>query len=839
MKIKERKEKEKNNIDDYDNDLCLHYIKIDNKNKIEEIEEDDINRKLMELVNSTYVDKDNEVGEEINKCFYNFLPDNKDGDVLKANFSLSQKIIEGVGKEQIKKLHAEYMTTIMNSKINTEFVLTKDINEKLAVILSEIYHKIKKAKKINENEELMKHIMEKNFSGILELYKDKKENNKHLSFIVENPDDNNNSVLLSREGNRISRVINNSNALNRTVLFDDSACNRYCFREIKNILQIPLEILILRERFENIKKLKLILKGNININNDLLLLDQKDKMNNNFILFNIQWLFPHLLEIELDLTNEYILKDEILSINNKYNQFLKKTKKNKVRTNLQSEYKKRVYDIHKKTVFNENNKFDDFEIVSGSFSIVSSVKENKDEEIKKQENFIKKYMSSLEMIIIYWYFISNLKNITNINCTIPMNLEDKIIYMLKEKKIYLFEFNLLSNIKSDTLLNITLDFNSLDNKMFSQILSFLVKCQKMRSCHLSFFPPEEYFDPHFLLNLLLSSDKMKNEHYIKDIRIDESIDVFLLRKLSEFFEMNMMTFFVYFINNTKLIELSLIFDIPGILNKIDNYELIIIKLILNLLIHIDKTSNTMISLNSLSIIADNLSFDNRKNPFLNHFFENINIFRRKDLNFKKLTFKVKMSKIPNIYRIIPYHVTYLSIGSFDMETLEYFVEYITSIEFNTHSEIKSLQITLGNTIINIEECFDLLEKLLVESPRTLEEIYIYTNLVTNYTYIKKLLEKTNYNRIENIFIQFNEKSLEDKDLKKKYGKNIKLQDNKDKNFMDLYYVKRDEIKKQKILKIMYNIGKKYNPNFMDYYIFLEIEKFLGEKDKKKNIIQYK
>jgi hypothetical protein len=81
--------------------------------------------------------------------------------------------------------------------------------------------------------------------------------------------------------------------------------------------------------------------------------------------------------------------------------------------------------------------------------------------------------------------------------------------------------------------------------------------------------------------------------------------------------------------------------------------------------------------------------------------------------------------------------------------------------------------------------------------------------------------------------------LEDKDLKKKYGKNIKLQDNKDKNFMDLYYVKRDEIKKQKILKIMYNIGKKYNPNFMDYYIFLEIEKFLGEKDKKKNIIQYK
>ena len=471
--------------------------------------------------------------------------------------------------------------------------------------------------------------------------------------------------------------------------------------------------------------------------------------------------------------------------------------------------------------------------------MVSSVKDSKEEEIKKQEHFIKKYMPSLEMIIIYWYFISQLKITKLINCTIPINLEDKIILMLKEKKIYLFEFNILSNVKSDTLLDITLDFNSLDNKLFSQVLSFLLKSDKMTGCRLSFFPPEEYFEPPFLLNLLLNSDKTRSSRYIKEIKINENVDIFLLRKLSEFFEVNINNFFIFFINKPKFNELSLVFDIPGILQKIDYYEIVIIKLILNMFIHIDKSEKTKFSLNSFSIIADNLSFNNRKYPFLNHFFENIIIFKKKDLNMQKLTFKVKMSEIRDIYKIIPYNIIYLTIGSFDIVTFESFVEYITSVEFNIHSRLKALQITLGNTIINIEECFDILERLLVESPKTLEEISIYTNIITNYTFIKKLLEKTNYNRIEKIFIQFNGKSLENSDFKKQYREEVIDTDDKDNNFMNLYFVDRKEADKEKILKIMNAIKNKYNPKFMNYYIFLELEKFMVKKSKKQNIIQYK
>ena len=258
-------------------------------------------------------------------------------------------------------------------------------------------------------------------------------------------------------------------------------------------------------------------------------------------------------------------------------------------------------------------------------------------------------------------------------------------------------------------------------------------------------------------------------------------------------------------------------------------------------IYLDKSDITISKnvLNSFTIIAENIFFDNRKYPFLNIFFDNINIYRKKKLLLKKLTLKLKMIGITNIYKIIPYNINYLSLGSFDSETFEYFVEYITSIEFNIHSELISLQITLDNNILFINQCFDLLLRLLVEYPRNLEEICIYTNLIADYNSIKKLLEKTNFNKIKKIFIQLSKKSLDDNNFKKKYGDKLeKLKDNRDNNFMDLFFVKNNEKNKVNILRMMYKIGNKYNKNFMDCNIFLGIEKYISNCEKKQIIIQY-
>ena len=523
---------------------------------------------------------------------------------------------------------------------------------------------------------------------------------------------------------------------------------------------------------------------------------------------------------------------------------MKKAKRNKKSTNYQSEYKNRVFDTYKNTMFNENkqNVLDDFEVVSESLSMISSVKDTKDEEIKRQEQFLIKYKASLEMIIIYWYFISKIENIRTCNITIPINLEDKILLMLKEKNILIFDFHILSNLSSDKIIEVTLDFNSLDNKLFEQVLNFLFKNDKMKNCRISFFPSEEYFEPQFLFNLLFNQNNKKYSQYIKEIKTNEEIELFLLRKLSEYFENNINKFFIFFINKRTLKEISLIFDMPNILNKIDYYELIIMKLILNMFIFLDKTINNNINfaLDTFTIIAENLYLDNRKHPFLNHFFDSLIIYKKKNLLLQKLTLKLKIFGITNIYKIIPYHINYLSIGSFDLESFEYFVEYITSVQFNSHSEIKSLQISLSNTIISIDKCYDLLLRLLVEHPKNLEEISIYTSLYADYSSIKTLLESTNYNKIEKIFIQFNRKSLEDKKLREKYGNKLQnLENNRDNNFMDLYFVKTIEKNKDKILRVMYKIGNKYNRKFMDYNIFLELEKFINSKEKKMNIIQYK
>ena len=865
LKIENKKE----NIDDY-NKTYLRFIQINSKNKLEDLSDDMQNQILMDSVNSISVDKDENIGKELNKFFIKILPENKDSDVLKLNYVLSSRILENsnLNKNQIKTQYEEYMTQIMNIKINQSFILTREISEKLSFIFSNIFKKIKKKNKFKTYEDLIEHIKElaPNFTGILEKFKEQNEISASSFIYVENPsniyDDkailNNNKkkiiandTLATEPSSRISTSINAKNQFNKSVYLDINNTNNYYnyyrFKEIKNNkkLDLPLEIFILKEKFENIKKLKLILKQNTN-NNELLLFESKDIYNNIYILLNLKWLFPFLFEVELDLTNESILKDLVLTNNDKYKTLLKKAKRIKKTTYYQTEYKKRIFDVNKKTAFNEqknnlNNMNDENELLTGSFSMLSSAKDNKDEEKKKQDNFLNLYTSSLEMIIIYWYFISRIENVRNFYFTTPINYEKNILSMLKEKKITLFDFNILSNLSSDNIIEATLDFNSLDNKLFNQILVFLFKNLQMKNCRLSFFPSEEYFEPQFLYNLLLNSDNAKGLHYINTMRKNEETDLFLLRKLSEYFEFNINKFFSFFINNTSIKEFSLIFDIPNILNKINCYEIILIKLIINMLIYLDNPDkNNYSSLNSFTIIAENLFFDNRKHPFLNSFLNKINIFQNKNFLLEKFTLKLKMFGLTNIYKIIPYHVNYLSLGAFDLETFQYFVEYITSTEFNIHSEIKALQIDLGMNILSIEQCYDSLEKLLVEHPRNLEEISIYTYINTNYFYIKQLLEKTNYNKIEKIFIQFGKKSLENPDLIKKYGRKLQnLKGNKDNNFIDLYFVKKNEKNKDKILRMMYKVGQKYNKLFMDCEIFLGIEKFISEKDKKQIIIQYK
>ena len=98
MKKEQKNENNNNCIDDDNENLYLDYIKIDNTNKIAKLEDDIQSQILMDLINSAVTfDKDDNVGQELNKFFIKLLPENKDGDILKANYALYKIIRKNSG----------------------------------------------------------------------------------------------------------------------------------------------------------------------------------------------------------------------------------------------------------------------------------------------------------------------------------------------------------------------------------------------------------------------------------------------------------------------------------------------------------------------------------------------------------------------------------------------------------------------------------------------------------------------------------------------------------------------------------------------------------------------
>lgn len=241
---------EKNKDDN--NNINLKFIKINCKNKLERLTEEMQNQILMDSANSISVNKDENMCKELNKYFIKILPENKDSDTLKLNYALSLRILENsdLNKNQIKTQFEEYMTQIMNTKINQCFILTPEISEKLSFIFSNIFKKIKKKNKFKTYDDLLDNIKESapDFIGILEKYKEQNEISESPFIYVENPsnicDDSNslyhnkknifeNDILITSQNSRISYAINIKINFNKSVYLDiNNINNNYRFKEL-------------------------------------------------------------------------------------------------------------------------------------------------------------------------------------------------------------------------------------------------------------------------------------------------------------------------------------------------------------------------------------------------------------------------------------------------------------------------------------------------------------------------------------------------------------------------------------------------------------------------------
>ena len=786
--------------------------------------------------------------DKIKKFFNNILPESKEGDILKINFALSS------GCKKHKKAAQQSLNDIMNMKENSYLILSKDLASKLSQIIKEIFRRIKKYSNIKTYEELLintKDFLYKGGNIITKFMVEKKENVFPQKRAMFDFIDNSSNVYIDKSKSKINKTFQEK----KTIFFQ--------FKDIKEEKKnnLPAEMRCLIKKFSTIKNLKLSINNNKSSNNlEEFNLDLIDIQNIIIILYNSEWLFQNLLEIEIDLSNDSLLRNQFeIQYQNLRN----------LSELLNRDINISVYHfgLGKNAIFNpyqlsnfyssfpklqKDNFLYVYQNINDEHILTYDFENENDGEMLEigSEEFINNKKYILEIIVVYAYFLLKIKNIRICYLKHPINYREEIIKTLKNDKIYLDEFNILGFFKENFIHHFTIDFNSLDSQSFQKVLNFISLNGLMKICRINFFESEEYFKSEILYKILqinenkyqdINKDNFKyddNNKDIYDLKPNENLGDYILRKLFNNFKENISNFFYLISMRTNISELSLIFDIPKILFNHNNYITIILKLILNLLSFINSPIS---NLGILSIQAESLILNGRNNIYLVEFFDKLNLYNNINSKIKSLTFQCKFYHIINIHKLIPYGIEYLSIGSFDLETFINFTNYLTSVDFSETSKLKKLQINLNNSIFKYEQCKEYLERLLIEHPRNLTQISIYTNISIAYKDLKELLLKSNYNIIENIYFCFNKASLKDEEGYKdklkleEYNHNIII----DRNFIDLYYAKRKKKNTKMILELMTLVSLKFNKSFSDYNIFLNIEKFVESNTKKINVVEFK
>ena len=906
IKRKEINDKNKQ-IDEDDNNSdtgnYLNYIKINGLDKLEEIDNDAYIQQCIMFSSALAQENENNIGQEINKFFNLILTENKEGEPLKVNIAISNRYTK-------EKNVDKQIDFILNTKFGSDIALNSEISENIAIILTTIYQKIQSKYKFNSFDELVNRINNYDTStkDILRQYLITDEELKRRELLYSTPvkaDYEINRFISSSPNKKRKSDPNNNDIIKKNISTISQSKSKkekiiYEFKEQESDknFPFPIEMLILKQKFQMIKRLKLII-SNSRSKNDKNIFDsdsfiegdnasfvnisfsssvseknlkQKDVQNIIFVLLNLNWLFPNIIEIEIDLSNDNIMKDQIGVYKSGLKFFSKILKRNLKNTDYsQNKIKKINYDPLHGSIFENYFPVEDnveecssdsntsFSLKVNSFpdldeNLINSENDNKvvynyieDTQYNSFDNLIKRFQCTFQMIIIYAFFISKIPKLFFCNFTIPFTFENEILRMLQIQQIYLPDFNLLSFLSDAKMIKITIDFNALDNKAFQEVLSLLFKNNNLSICQLNFFPSENYFIPELLLKLLqdcnsnykITSKSQFDKSILGKIEPYEDVDIFLFKKLSEYFEININKLFQTISIRSTVKELSLIFNIPSLIKKMDFYIRVILKFIINIFIAID---NMKLTLSTFNLQTSNFFFDGNKYPFLDEFFGKLCIYSNHELILSKLTCQMKFKNITNIYRIIPYNVTQLSIGELDYQTFIHFTEYITSSQFSRHSQLYKLKLYLSNNLINIDECYEYLLRLITEYPKGLKEIGINTHFIIKKEQMDNLLKSVDYNTIESLYMNFNNQSLKDKgyELIKKdifFTNEINLLN--EGNYIKIYFTKRTNKSIVNIRdNIMTNLSLKYNKEFLDFDIFKSLERFICEKEKKKYVIQF-
>ena len=822
------------------------FLKINHKSKLEKIDEQSqINETILLFTTLTYITEE-KIGKEINKFFNTILPENTLEDIFKVNIAISEKSIN----LKNKKLINDTLNTILNKNEEGTLILNKSEVNDLSLILSVIFQKISNNKIIKDYKTLLKEIEKfknKNLDILTKFLNENLKHNKNSYSPQSNSNNKRNSNIINSNSKLISpQKVRKKNLIDNKLDSDLT----YIFIEKKEYDKyiIPIECMILLKKFEKIKKIELTLENDIN----------KEIIRNNiFIFLNANWLFQNVIDININLSNEEMFKDYFTLYNEKLIRLSNKSKKIIKNTNYSGfNYNKRIFDPIHEIKFRENendydnneneNDSDNFDDNIYSLAINEIKIENEKNENLTYDDFLNKYDNTFELIIIYSFFISKINNIYIANFTIPDNVDNDILNYLNKKGVIIMEFNFLSFfINCSKLIGFTCDFNILDSNCFEKVMGIIYNNSELKYLRLSFFPPDDFFSPQMLLKLLFSlkynfKSIFPNVENFSNFEegVHTEIDTLILNKLINSFENNLSKFFNLLTKKKEIKELSLLFEIPSVLQNNEFYLLILIKFFINIFILLESNFNNY---ETLIIQAEYSSMDNRKNPFLSEFFSKLQLFKMESSKLKSLTFHSKFYNVCYIYTIISPNLTSLSIGTLDKDTFTNLLLYLTSSEYSSISKLITLQISLNKNITNYDSVSDLFHLLFTDYPKSLKEITIISLIEIDYQKLSNLIEINNYNTLKKILLQFSKRSLRDRE-DFQYDSRSSINSNsfiKEKETFTSYYIIRNKKMTNIILFFMNSLSKKINKKFMSYNIFHGIEKFTFNKREKEVFIKYK
>ena len=248
--------------------------------------------------------------------------------------------------------------------------------------------------------------------------------------------------------------------------------------------------------------------------------------------------------------------------------------------------------------------------------------------------FVNKYKLCLEMIIIYSYFFTkSLKAIKKLNLYFNTSYFYEICQYFNMKLNFDNSHFLIFVKNLETLKEANFSFNSLDDKSFQYITGIIYRNNNISSLKLSFFAPDiNYFDCS-LFNICsskkMSLTKLFQEQKDYEIKYsqnqEEGMNYYILKeKLLNPFMTNLTNFFniLKFKTLTNLEELIIRFDMPIPILEIEQYIILIVKFILNILIMITFQLN---KIHTLKILAPNLELNCSVMPFISKLFREISL----------------------------------------------------------------------------------------------------------------------------------------------------------------------------------------------------------------------